>query len=49
MTGGTQSYRVKTPLTLGEKVQISGVVSFGDPVPLKGVIPFTIELVVEAD
>ncbi len=49
MAGGTQSYRVKTPLTPGDKVQFSLLVSFGEQVPFRGAIPLTVDLVVEAD
>lgn|SRR5574341_141626 len=46
---GTQTYLVKTPLTPGQKVQITVLVTFGERVPVKGAIPLTINLVVESD
>jgi hypothetical protein len=47
MTGGTQSYQVKTPLTVGQKIQITMLLTFNEYVNVKGVIPLTIELIVE--
>ncbi|MGA9398414.1 MAG: hypothetical protein WBV22_09180 [Anaerolineaceae bacterium] len=47
MTGGTQSYRIKTPLTPGQKVQVTVLVTFSKYINVKIAIPLTIELIVE--
>jgi hypothetical protein len=47
ITGGTQSYRIKTPLTPGQKVQVTVFVTFSKYINVKIAIPLTIELIVE--
>ena len=44
---GTTSYYVKTPLTIGQKINITELVTFSEYVNVKGAIPLTIELIVE--
>lgn len=46
-TGSTQSYRVKTPLTVGQKIQVTMLLTFSKYINVKGAIPLTIELIVE--
>jgi hypothetical protein len=45
--GGTTSYHVKTPLTVGQKIKITELITFSKYINVKGAIPLTIELIVE--
>jgi hypothetical protein len=46
MAGSTQSYHVKTPLTPGQKIRITVLVTFSEYINVKVAIPLTIELIV---
>lgn len=41
------SYDVRTPLTVGQRVRITALVTLGEPIPVSSEIPLSVELVVE--